>query len=44
MNLVLYSFGNVHTKVSDDSIEGNCFLWLIRLFKYLFQLLIRLLE
>lgn len=34
----------MHTKVSNDSIEENCSLWLIRLFKCLFQPSIRLLE
>lgn len=43
-NLALYSLVNVQTKVSNDSIDGNRSLWLIRLFRYLFQPSIRLLE
>ncbi len=42
--LVLYSLANVHTKLSNDSIERNCSLWLIRLFMCLFHPSIRLLE
>ena len=43
-NLALYLLANLHTKVSNDSIDGNSSLWLIRLFRYLFQPSIRLLE
>ncbi|WP_314794843.1 hypothetical protein [Gemella sanguinis] len=43
-NLALYSLANVHINVSNDSIDGNCSLWLIRLFKCLFYPSIRLLE
>lgn len=36
-NLALYSIATVHKKLSNDSIDGNYSLWLIRLFKCLFQ-------
>lgn len=42
--IALYSLANVHTKLSNDSIERNCSLWFIHLFMGLFHPSIRLLE
>ncbi len=43
-NLSFYSLTNAHAKLSNDSINRNCSLWLIRLFKCLFYPSIRLSE
>lgn len=39
-----YSLANAHAKLSNNSIDENCSLWLIRLFNCLFRPSIRLLK